>query len=76
MLRIDRMRLTLPAAHRDHADRIARRVGEAIGEASTHGRPSIEHIELPRLRVAAQASEDAVVAAIVQALRRRLGGER
>lgn len=73
MLKIDRLRIRLPAHLEATAPDIARLVGEGLAEVDVTGLRSVASLETARVAVPAEATGRDVAGRIVAAIRGQLG---
>ena len=74
MLRIDRLRIGLPAGMESRADRVARLVGEELAKTRPAAGGRIESLALGRIEMPAGATDRQWAARIAGAIHQRIGG--
>ena len=68
MLKIDRLRLSLPAGYEARADRIARLVADELAGLPVHGDAHFDQLTLPTVEVGPRATDAQVAGAVTRAM--------
>ena len=68
MLKIDRLRLSLPPGYEARADRIARLVADELASLQLQGDANLDQLTLPALEVGPRATDRQVAGAIAGAM--------
>lgn len=74
MLKIDRLRLSLPPGYESRADRIARLVADELAGLQLQGTANFDRLTLPTVEVGQRASDRQVASSIAGAMAVHLGG--
>ena len=74
MLKIDRLRLSLPAGYESRADRIARLVADELAGLQLQGDAHFDRLALPTVEVGSNASNREVASRIASSMAAHLGG--
>lgn len=74
MLKIDRLRLSLPAGYEGRADRIARLVADELAALQLQGNAQFDRLALPAIEVGPRATDRQVASSIAGAMSSRLTG--
>ncbi|MEA2563879.1 MAG: hypothetical protein QOH06_5383 [Acidobacteriota bacterium] len=68
MLKIDRLRLSLPAGFETRADRIARLVADELAGLQLQGNANFDRLTLPTVEVGQRASDRQVASSIASSM--------
>lgn len=74
MLKIDRLRLSLPAGYEARADRIARLVADELAALPLQGDANFDRLALPTVEVGQRATDRQVASSIASSMAAHLGG--
>jgi hypothetical protein len=74
MLKIDRLRLSLPAGYETRADRIARLVADELAALPLQGDANLDQLTLPTVEVGPRATDRQVASSIAGAMSSHLTG--
>lgn len=74
MLKIDRLRISLPPGYESRADRIARLVADELASLQLQGNASFDRLTLPTVEVGRNASNREVASRIASGMAAQLGG--
>ena len=74
MLKIDRLRLSLPAGFETRADRIARLVADELAALPLQGDANLDRLALPTVEVGPRATDRQVASSIASSMASHLGG--
>ena len=74
MLKIDRLRISLPAGFEARAERIARLVADELAGLPIQGDAKFDRLALPTVEVGPRASDRQVASSIASGMASRLGG--
>ena len=74
MLKIDRLRLSLPPGYEGRADRIARLVADELAGLQLQGDAHFDRLTLPTVEVGPRATDSQVAGTIAGAMGSHLGG--
>lgn len=74
MLKIDRLRLSLPAGYEGRADRIARLVADELAGLQLQGDAHFDRLTLPAVEVGPRATDRQVASSIAGAMSSHLTG--
>lgn len=72
MLKIDRLRLSLPAGYESRADRIARLVADELAGLQLQGDAHFDRLTLPAVEVGPRATDRQVAGAVTRAMASQL----
>lgn len=75
MLKIDRLRISLPAGYEARADRIARLVADELAALPIQGDANLDRLSLPTVEVARNASNRRIASSIASSMAAQLGGK-
>lgn len=74
MLKIDRLRLTLPSGYEARAERIARLVADELASLQLQGSAQFDRLALPAIEVGPRATDRQVASSIAGAMAPHLTG--
>ncbi len=74
MLKIDRLRISLPPGYESRADRIARLVADELASLQLQGDAQLDRLTLPAIEVGRNASNREVAGRIASGMAAQLGG--
>lgn len=74
MLKIDRLRLSLPPGFEARADRIARLVADELAAVPIQGDAHLDRLALPTVEVGHNASNRQIASSIASSMAAHLGG--
>jgi hypothetical protein len=74
MLKIDRLRLSLPPGYESRADRIARLVADELAALPLQGDAHFDRLTLPTVEVGPRATDRQVASSIASGMAAHLGG--
>jgi hypothetical protein len=74
MLKIDRLRISLPPGYESRADRIARLVADELASLQLQGDAQFDRLTLPAIEVGRNASNREVAGRIALGMAAQLGG--
>ena len=74
MLKIDRLRLSLPPGYEPREDRIARLVADELASLQLQGDASFDRLTLPTVEVGPRATDRQVASSIARAMASHLTG--
>lgn len=74
MLKIDRLRLSLPPGYESRADRIARIVADELAALPFQGDAHFDRLILPTIEVGQRATDRQVATSIASSMAAHLGG--
>ena len=66
MLKIERLRMQLPAGYEHRATSISQRVGESLAEVQFTANQSIENLSIGPVRVSPQATDQEIAHSVAQ----------
>lgn len=75
MLKIDRLRLSLPAGYESRAERIARLVADELAGLRFQGDAHFDRLTLPTVEVGPRATDRQVASSIATGMAAHLGGK-
>lgn len=76
MLKIDRLRISLPPGYESRADRIARLVADELAALPLQGDASFDRLTLPTVEVGQNASNRQIASSIASSMAAQLGGNK
>ena len=76
MLKIDRLRISLPPGYESRADRIARLVADELASLQLQGNAQFDRLTLPMVEVGQNASNRQIASSIASSMAAHLGGNK
>ena len=74
MLKIERLRISLPPGYESRADRIARLVADELASLQLQGDAHLDRLTLPTVEVGQNASNRQIASSIASSMAAQLGG--